>query len=224
MSRRKGPGEGDFDGLLRDGLSSQKSYVVLKQKSRSPVFLQFKPFIVRLNPQVLYIGGKLSAFPDMENEKFQGLNPQDKLNVLTTAWKKLPKDRVSAHRVGSNAGFMVVAGNGDEVLFNQRFDKGHMIHKLLEAIEEAMGIEVSNKPEVVAYLSLTYHKQLGNFFQHSARKTADRPVGKKTEILIGEGFVFDQGISQKLLTSVGLLKGPTQKALPKAEEETDVEP
>lgn len=215
-SRRKSPTKTDFisKGLLRDGLSSSKSYVILKQKSRSPVFLQFKPFIHRIHDKVLYVGGKLSAFPDLDSQKFLNLNVDDQVNTLKTAWKKLPQDRVGSQRVGSNAGFMVVAGNGDGALFHQKFDKGHMIHKLLEAIEEAMGIEVSNKDEVVAYLSMVYHSMFAQFFHGPVRKIAnERLVGKKTEILIGQGFVHDQQMAETLLINVGLLKAPDQKKL-----------
>jgi hypothetical protein len=206
VSRSKNPKEDDFSNLLRRGLSGNLDYITLKQKSRSPVFLQFKPFVQRINSQVIYIGGKLSAFPDKESQKFLGLETGDQVNLLKAAWKKLPQDRVNQSRVGSNAGFHVVAGYADQTLFETRFDKGHMIHKLLEAIEEGLGIEIDNKNEVVGYLSLKYHQQLPHVFAAGVKKTKDRLVGKKSNCLIGQELIHDLTLANTLLVDVGLLE------------------
>src|SRR5271166_7025303 len=107
MSKRN-PVREDFTDLLRDGLSSQKSYVILKHKNRQPVILQFKPFIERLSASVLYIGGKLSAFPDAASPKLAALPGSERQELLGKAWKNLPGDRVSAERYGSHAGFYVI--------------------------------------------------------------------------------------------------------------------
>lgn len=215
MSRRKNPNEEDFSGLLRKGLSGNLNYITFKQKSRSPVFLQFQPFVSRVNPQVIYIGGKLSAFPDKASQKYLGLDGDDQVQMLKNAWKKLPQDRVSAQRVGSNAGFHVVAGTGDKELLEQKFDKGHLVHKLLEAVEEAMVIEIDNKDEVVAYLSIKFHQQLAHVFTGSG-KVKERLVGKKSTCLIGQNLIFDETLTNQLLVDVGLLE-----QLPNVEEDED---
>jgi hypothetical protein len=192
VSRRANPQEEDFGEILRNGLNSTRSYVALKQKSRSPVFLQFRPFLHRLTNSVLYIGGKLSAFPDVSHEKWNALDSAEtRRDVLANAWKKLPQDRADESRIGSNAGFLVAAGGKDGAAFAKKFSSTHLIHALLEGIEEALKVEIDNKDEVKGYLSYYYTKHLAHAFnsEFNGVKLKDRQVGKRTELLLGQIYV-----------------------------------
>lgn len=199
MSRRVSAQEQDFGDILRNGLNSNRSYVVLKQKSRSPVFLQFRPFIHRLTNSVLYIGGKLSAFPDTSHEKWTSLEgTETRVGVLKAAWKKLPQDRVDDGRVGSNAGFLVAAGGKNGKLFATKFGTTHLIHNLLMGIEEALNIEIDNKDDVKGYLNYYYGGKYEQCFNNPTNvvNLKERQVGKRSELLLGQEFT---GLSPALV-------------------------
>jgi len=191
VSRRSNPTESDFQSVLRDGLSSSRSYVLLREKSRSPAYLCFKPFVQRLNDAVIYLGGKLSIFADEENEKWQGLSEPEQQELLSKAWRKLPQDRVGGRRIGSNAGFLVAAGGKDQESFLSKFDKGHLIKVLLDSIEEELKVEIDNRDEVTGYLSLFYHQHIPSLFNSwsGSKNLPPRTIGKKSEILIGQSYV-----------------------------------
>lgn len=187
MSKRKVSIE-DFMDILRDGLSSQKSYVILKQKSRSPIFLQFKPIINRLSQSVLYIGGKLSAFPDTNHEKWQARGSEDRVEALQSAWRRLPKDRVGEERVGSHAGIYVVAPTGQLRTFTAKFDSGNLMTKMLSAIESELNVDIENKAEVRNFLKFTYSQQWDALFSQGGAKVEARLVGKKSELMLGQKY------------------------------------
>lgn len=205
-SRRLNPSEDDFGELLRDGLSSSKSYVVLKEKNRSPVYLCFKPFIRRLRPQVLYIGGKLSAFIDAS---IAGeMNSEELEEKLNGVWRKLPRDRTNGRRIGSNAGFLIACGTGETQMakFLQKFEKAHVVHALLDGIEAKLGVEIANRNEVVAYLAMVYRNHLpgyGEYYGQGGRLT-DRQIGKKTEVLIGQTYVSGGDELEKFIEAYSL--------------------
>lgn len=187
MSKRS-PTPTDFDDILRDGLSSHKSYVVLKQKHRSPIYLQFKPIVQRLSPTVIYVGGKLSAFPDATSERWQGRHSGERVEDLKTAFRKLPADRVNSARVGTHAGELVVAPTGQRRTFIEKFNSPsfNLVGKLLSAIEEELKIEIENRAQVRKYLILVYGKALGGFFSSPGVKVEARLVGKRSELLVGQ--------------------------------------
>jgi len=206
VSRKSKMTEDDFGDILRNGLSTTRTYVVLKQKSRSPVFLQFRPFVTRCNSVAVYIGGKLSAFLDSGHEKVKGVYGAERIAMLKAAWKKLPQDRVGDVRVGSNAGFYVITGKGDKSNFLSKFDKGHLIAKMLTGIEEELGIEIDNRADVTAYLSWFYAQHLEGLFEGRA-KLPERSVGKKTDLLLGQKYAYqsyNQSELKDLIEKVGL--------------------
>jgi hypothetical protein len=192
-SRKKVLTESDFNSILRDGLSSYRSYVILRQKNRSPIFLQFKPFAHRINGSVIYIGGKLSAFPDANHEKFSGLSERQQEEALRSAWKTLPADRHHARRVGSNAGIYFAAGVGDAEAAKAAFDKNHLINLILKGIEKALDIEISNEADVKAYLNVAYDERLLHVFGDGGNKIPARMVGKKSGLLVGQSHVSGNG-------------------------------
>jgi hypothetical protein len=203
VGRRINPSEEDFGDLLRDGLSTSRTYVVLKEKNRSPVYLCFRPFISRMGMTVVYVGGKLSAFPNTSHEKWANMDEEEQTEALKAGWKNLPQDRVSSGRVGSNAGFYVAAGGKDLEVFKTKFDKGHLIHVLLDSIEEQLETEVSNRQEVVAYLSGYYREHLEPVFGQGV-SLPPRLVGKKSEILLGQGFLGNEEKLAAFMNQYGL--------------------
>jgi hypothetical protein len=166
--------------------------VVLKEKNRSPVYLCFRPFLHRMGQAVIYVGGKLAAFPNTSHEKWASLSAEEQTEALKAGWKNLPQDRVSSERVGSHAGFYVAAASKDLETFKTKFDKGHLIHALLDSIEEQLETEISNRQEVVAYLSGYYHSHLASVFAPDwGVSLPPRLIGKKSEILLGQDYVGD---------------------------------
>ena len=197
MSKRT-PTLADFDDILRDGLSSIKSYVVLKQKYRSPIFLQFKPQVSRFSPTVIYIGGKLSVFPDKGDSKWQGRASDERVNDLRTSFKKIPADRVSGERVGTHAGEFVIAPTGQRRAFLEKFNSPsfNLVGKLLSAIEDDLKIEIENRAEVRKYLILVYGKTLDGFFSSPGTKVDARLVGKRSELLLGQSYSHGKGLNE----------------------------
>jgi hypothetical protein len=184
----------DFSSLLRNGLSSHMSYVVLKQKSRSPVYLAFKPILTRINQVALYIGGKLSAFPNGSHEAWSGIDYEGKTEILKKAWKKLPQDRVSESRVGSHAGVFVSAGQADLKKLLAKAELKPMIKKLLDGIEENLGIEIENRLDVTKFLMLTYAEQLeGAFYTEGGSSLPPRQIGKVSDVAFGQQFSGNYG-------------------------------
>lgn len=179
----------DFEDLLRDGLSSTKSYVILKQKHRSPVYLQFKPLIERRSPTIIYVGGKLSAFPDASDSKWQGRDSDERTSDLEAAFRKLPHDRVSEERVGSHAGEFIIAPSGQRRAFITKWNSPNfnVVGKLLSAIEDALKIEIENRAQVRKYLILVYTEALaGLFASEGGVKVEGRLVGKRSALQLGQ--------------------------------------
>jgi hypothetical protein len=176
----------DFDSLLRNGLSSVKSYIVLKQKSRSPVYLAFKPILTRISQVALYIGGKLSAFPK------NGVGP-DSVEILKKAWKNLPQDRVSEVRVGSHAGVFLSAGAGDLKKLLAKAELKPMIKKLLDGIEEQLEIEIENRLDVTKFLMMTYAEQLASAFYENGSSLPPRQIAKLSDVAFGQTASYASG-------------------------------
>lgn len=208
MGRRGNVNYDSFGEILRNGLSSTRSYVVLKQKSRSPVYLCFKPFIERLSDVAVYVGGKLAAFPDTTHEKWN--ETQDyaaRVDLLKSAWKKLPPDRMDDTRVGSNAGVFMVAGYGDFETFDAKLNTMHVVNRILTAIEEELKVEIENADEVKAFLNMAYHKQAPGQFNkgYSGKVLADRTIGKTSEVFFGQKHTYYQNDGLKgFLSTIGI--------------------
>lgn len=183
----------DFSKLLRDGLSSHKSYVVLKQKNRSPVYLAFKPFVTRVNALVIYIGGKLSAFPNATHEAWAGIEYQGKLEILKKAFKSLPNDRVSDARVGSHAGVFVSAGAQDFKKLMTKVELKKVIKTLLDSIEKKLGIEIENRTDVTKYLTLTFGQSMEHSFGVYGTTLPTRQIGKISAAQFGQSKAHSHG-------------------------------
>lgn len=176
----------DFSSLLRDGLSSYKSYVVLKQKNRSPIYLAFKPFVNRLGQTAIYIGGKLSAFPNKGHEAWSGIDYEGKLEILKKAFKTLPQDRVGEERIGSNAGIFVSAANGNQKQFEDKIEMKKLVKALLDGIEKELDIEIENRADVAKFLTLAFPKHASNSFYLGGQVLPTRQVGKVSEVQFGQ--------------------------------------
>lgn len=188
MSRNSTSSKG-YESLLRNGLSSHRSYVVLREKTRSPAYLCFKPFLKRMSNTVVYVGGKLSIFPDTSHEAWSQLNDEEKQNLLIASWKALPQDRVAYCRIGSNAGFYVAAGKVDGEAFKSKFTKGHVVTALLDGIEEAMKTKIANRSAVSEFLKSRYEEQMSYVFSEvNGKPMPPRVVGKKSNLVIGQKF------------------------------------
>ena len=192
MSSRKKITEAEYEELLRDGLSSHRSYIVLKQKARSPVYLCFKPVVQRMNAGVVYFGGKLSAFPDKEHEKWNELTYHEQEALLCNAFPKLPKDRRNRFRCGSHAGFYIAAASGDGDKFWTKFDKGHVVQKLLDEIESTLRVTISNRAEVAAFLTHYYVTYAGSehVTETGPYTLRDRQIGKRSKFLLGQAYLY----------------------------------
>ena len=203
---KTGVSQEHFVELLRDGLTSVESYVILKQKSRSPVYLAYKPQIHRLTVSIIYVGGKLSAFPENGHNKWDGLEYDDRVNALKAAFRKLPQDRINSDRVGSNAGAYVAAGAGDKRKFLAKFDSTHFVATLLKGIEERLAIDIENRDEVRDFLKLRYAQLAEEWgFDDSGKKLPERIVGKKTEILFGMEYTSGSEVMQEFAVEYSLV-------------------
>lgn len=181
----------DFDSLLRDGLTSSKSYVVLKQKSRSPVYLAFKPIISRINQSVFYIGGKLSAFPNGNHEAWSGIDYQGKLEILKKAFKALPSDRVSEKRIGSHVGVFISGGQRDFKKLMTKLEVKKVIKTILDGIQKKLDIEIENRTDVAKFLNLTFEDQLKFAFHESyGASLPTRQLGKVSEVQFGQSKAY----------------------------------
>jgi hypothetical protein len=191
MARRAGAKEEDFESILRDGLSSSRTYGVLKTKHRSGIELRFKPFAYRLNDSVIYIGGKIAAFPDMSHEKWQniGEGSESASQILIGAWQKLPRDRVSSSRVGSHVGCYVAVGHGDKEILLPKLEKGHFVAHLLQAISTGLEVEIEATEDVHAFCAYRYNQDLQGGFFAEGKKLPPRIVGKRSEVLFGQSFL-----------------------------------
>lgn len=185
----------DFTPLLRDGLSSHKSYVVLKQKHRSPVYLAFKPFVARMSSLVVYIGGKLSAFPNASHEAWANIAYDGKTEVLRKAFKSLPNDRVSGERVGSHAGIYVSAGAKDLKKLLTKVEVKKVVKGLLDSIQKKLDIEIENRTDVTKFLTLTFTQQMAQsaFNDGYGQSLPTRQIGKTSQVLFGQNMVGGSG-------------------------------
>jgi hypothetical protein len=179
--------ESDFSELLRDGLSSSKSYVVLKQKNRSPIYLAFKPYISRLTPKVIYVGGKLSAFQDKTQAVWDTLPYEEQQELLVKSFPKLPKDRVNPHRVGSNAGIFVAIGDANEEVANKIVFK-NIVKALLDGIEAELSIEIENRIDVTKFLISRYTQDFPSVFESGEGVVASRNIGRKSGVVFGQWY------------------------------------
>ena len=205
VSRRTNPSERDFKDMLRDGLSSSKSYIVLKEKTRTPVVLQFKPYVQEVAVSTIYVGGKLSAFIDSEHA--ENLNSEELDTKLNASWKKLPRDRVGGRRIGSNAGlYMLVSSEENQIpVLMKRLDKSLFVTAILEGIEQSLGFEITNRSEVMAYLTGRYHdmivKEVGG---SNFAGLTPRQLGKISPFVFGYDAYNEGVVLKEFMTSNGV--------------------
>jgi hypothetical protein len=198
--------DSNFNELLRDGLSSAKSYVVLKQKNRSPIYLAFKPFVYRLHPYAFYLGGKLSAFPDFTNEEMMQGNADERQKLLAKSFN-IASDRSHDRRVGSNAGIYIAAGTGDSEATIDKVVTKTVVKTILDGIEEKVGVEIENKIDVSKYLIQKYNEFIPTAFGYgSTAKIPHRIVGKKSELIFGMAAVTGGQAFHDFLSKHGLDK------------------
>lgn len=185
----------DFSKLLRDGLSSVKSYVVLKQKNRSPVYLAFKPLVNRINTTTVYVGGKLSAFPNDQHEGWSGIDAESKLNILKKAFKALPQDRVGEARIGSHAGVFISGAHGDLKTLGTKIETKKVVKTILDGIEKELDIKIENRVDVTKYLVMQFSQYLPGVFSpyHADVKMAPRQIGKVSAVQFGQSKASSYG-------------------------------
>lgn len=180
--------------LLVDGLSSTNSYVALVHKSRVPVLLQFKPFIERVDQNVLSIGGKLSAFFDAnKSDKIEGLGYDEREQKLAKAFAGLQARKRSYKRVGTLIGLSTLAGVNQLRAYRAAFKDSGVVAKLLTFIESNYGVEIENKRKVKEALEDMYLHQIETNHLFADVKVEAKAIpktllGRSTPVVEGMDF------------------------------------
>ena len=174
--------------LLRDGLSSTGSYVILHKKSnRTPFYLCLKPRTYYARNGVLMIGGKLSVFWDPE--KGLDVSDEDRVEKMTKAYPKLPHDRVSARRVGSNIGVFISAtpAYADKVV--DEFIEESTVSELLDEAQKLLDFETTDRRKVVNALKAIFTEKITKRTDNSSFEVdiQKRKVGKMSDVIFGQG-------------------------------------
>lgn len=134
------------EGLLQDGLTSQKSYVVLSNNGRAGLHLALRPCVFRLTSEVILLGGRLRSAFDFKGEdilkpkkpKFEKLNQKETLKILHTEYPNFTWQTGSKTRCSTTIGILIAAGTGDEAAFEKLWNEFDYVNTLLDAIGSAI--------------------------------------------------------------------------------------
>jgi len=157
----------NFDDVIVDGLSSVKTYVRLSESPRRGVQLVWRPFLGRHNPNVVWFGGKLSAFyrPNETAKKANaGKNPMD---LMKAAYKIPSVFKANVDRIGTHFSVPFLASVNDGKVFADKL-ASKIIPKVLDSIEEALKVEIKDRKKVTAALRWQYAPEVEILFDSNS--------------------------------------------------------
>jgi len=160
-----------YDEILLDGLSSHKSYIVLHQNETTGIHLGLQPLAVRIDNQIIMIGGKLRSawhFTDMDVVKPDKVIPStlgaaDKL--LREAYPDINWIRGSnGKRVSTVVGLGITAGYHDVKEFKKLWEENDYIEQLLKLIASAAHVPLDG-PSNVKEAEPIIHGALRDYYE-----------------------------------------------------------
>ncbi len=185
-----------FGDIMLNGLDSKGTYIILRQNKRRGINIGIRPFITRVNPNVVLLGGKLRVGYTLDDNhqpvkvKVVDLHEKDAVLNLRDYCKGFSWLRESRRRFSTILGIGVAAScyDGDAAL--AAIEANEVAADFIGRVERQYkqyndGIGFKNKTKVIAALAAAWSMQLpSNFIPlPSATQLPDVVVGKQSKLL-----------------------------------------
>jgi hypothetical protein len=136
---------------VQDGLSTNKTYVILNQNARAGIHLAIRPHVRRVDNNTVWFGGRLRVAFNFDRrghtirpEKFKDASQADVLKLFKKEYPGLDfMTSFDGNRRSTTVGILIAAGIGDSNSFRKVWDEVDFVGALLDEIRAKTGKPMS---------------------------------------------------------------------------------